>query len=119
CTAVIAGKELFIVDAGSGAARNLGRMNLFPGRIDALLLTHFHSDHIDGMGELAMLRWTAGTHREPLPVLGPEGVQDVVDGFDRTYARDASYRTAHHGEDTAPPSGSGMRAEPFALPAPG
>lgn len=118
CNAVVAGGKLFVVDAGSGAARNLARMDLFPGRVEALLLTHFHSDHIDGMGELAMLRWTAGANTSPLPVLGPPGVEEVVEGFDWAYQQDAVYRTAHHGAATAPPSGAGMEARPFPLPAP-
>ena len=74
CVAVIAGKTMVVVDAGTGGARNLQRMGFVPGRVASVFLTHFHSDHIDGLGELAMLRWTGGTHTDPLPVHGPEGV---------------------------------------------
>src|SRR5215471_3578128 len=52
CVAVVAGKQLYEVDAGDGAGRNLTRLGLPPGRVAALFLTHFHSDHIDGLGEL-------------------------------------------------------------------
>lgn len=117
CLAVVAGERLFVVDAGSGGARNLQRMGFAPGAVDALLLTHFHSDHIDGLGELAMLRWTMGTHDSPLPVHGPAGVEQVVTGFNTAYALDAEYRTAHHGAQVAPPDGAGLRALPFPLPA--
>lgn len=48
CVAVIAGKRLFIVDAGTDGVRNLGRMSYPAGKIQAVFLTHFHSDHIDG-----------------------------------------------------------------------
>ena len=58
CAAVIAGRTLVVVDAGTGGARNLQRLGFAPGRLEALFLTHFHSDHIDGLGEMAMLRWT-------------------------------------------------------------
>jgi ribonuclease Z len=119
CTAVVAGSSFVVVDAGSGAARNLVRMDLPPGSLDAVFLTHFHSDHIDGLGELALLRWTGAAHEEPLPVYGPAGVEEVVEGFDRAYRQDALYRTAHHGPAAAPPSGAGLAARPFALPAPG
>ncbi|HMP62074.1 MAG TPA: MBL fold metallo-hydrolase, partial [Phenylobacterium sp.] len=54
CTAVIAGQRLFIVDVGAGATRNLTLMGLPPARAEALLLTHFHSDHMDGLGELML-----------------------------------------------------------------
>lgn len=116
CVAVVAGRSLFVVDAGSGAARNLTRMGLPPGQVEAVLLTHFHSDHIDGLGELGMLRWTGAAHDQPLPVLGPPGVEEVVEGFNRAYRLDAGYRTAHHGPKVAPPGGAGLSSRPFAAP---
>lgn len=119
CAAVIAGRSMVVVDAGTGGARNLQRLGFAPGRVDALFLTHFHSDHIDGLGEMAMLRWTGAAHDTPLPVYGPAGVEEVVEGFGRAYRQDATYRTAHHGPAVTPPSGAGMTVRPFALPAPG
>lgn len=119
CVAVIAGQTMVVVDAGTGGARNLQRTGFAPGRADALFLTHFHSDHIDGLGEMALLRWTGGAHADPLRVHGPEGVEEIVAGFTQAYRRDVGYRVAHHGEATVPPSGAGMRAAPFALPAAG
>jgi ribonuclease Z len=92
CVAVVAGDALFVVDSGSGAGRNLARLRLPPDHIHALFLTHFHSDHIDGLGELAILRWVGGAYETPLPVYGPEGVEEVVAGFDRAYRQDAGYR---------------------------
>lgn len=71
CTVVIAGKAMFVVDAGEGAARNIAQMGLPNGRIKALFLTHYHSDHIDGMGPMMLLRWTASGNTAPLPVYGP------------------------------------------------
>jgi len=116
CVAIVAGKSLFVVDAGSGASRSLSALRIPQGRIEGVLLTHFHSDHIDGLGELLMQRWINGAHSEPAPVYGPEGVGEVVEGFDRAYAQDARYRTAHHGEQVAPPAGAGGVARPFANP---
>ena len=116
CVAVIAGEQLFIVDAGTNGARNLGRMGINQGKIEALFLTHFHSDHIDGLGEMAMLRWVADNNSSPLPVYGPEGVTEVVAGFNQAYARDAVHRTDHHGTLVAPPSGAGMSPKSYALP---
>ncbi len=119
CNVVIAGKHIFIIDIGEGGARNINLMGVPVGRVEALFLTHFHSDHIDGMGPLMMTRWTAGTNTAPLPVYGPAGVDRVVAGFNAAYAIDNSYRTVHHGVAIAPPSGAGAMARAFVLPKPG
>ncbi len=116
CTAVIAGKQLFIFDVGSGASRRMNALRLPQGEIDAIFLTHFHSDHIDGLGELLMQRWVGGTHTAPTPIHGPTGVESVVAGFNEAYANDKVYRVAHHGEATVPPSGQGAVAVAFVQP---
>ncbi len=116
CTAVIAGDQLFIVDSGSGSARVLGRMRIPQGEVDAVFLTHFHSDHIDGLGELMLQRWANGGTTEPAPLYGPSGVEEVARGFDVAYQQDYGYRVAHHGDDVVPRSGAGARAMPFAVP---
>ena len=117
CTAVIAGKRLFVVDVGSGAVRNFGQMGLRAGAVEAVLLTHFHSDHIDGLGEMMMLRWASSGSASPLPVYGPAGVTAVVGGFNAAYALDSAYRVAHHGPAITPPSGAGGEARPFTIDA--
>lgn len=123
CALVIAkqgdARHVFAVDAGSAGVRTMAQMQLPPGAIDGVLLTHFHSDHIDGLGELAMQRWVNRTATSPLPVHGPEGVERVVNGFNEAYAQDFVYRTAHHGDDIAPASGAGMTAVAFPEPADG
>lgn len=116
CAAVIAGKSIFVVDAGTNGARNLLLMNVPTGELAAVLLTHFHSDHIDGLGELGIFRWVAGSNTQPLPVLGPPGVERIVTGFNEAYALDAGYRTAHHGPEFAPPGGAGFTARTFDVP---
>ena len=115
CTFVIAGERIFVVDAGDGATRNMALMGLPIGRIDAILLTHFHSDHIAGLGEMMLVRWASEGNSQPVPVFGPQGVESVVDGFNRAYELDKAYRVAHHGAEVVPPSGAGGRARPFTL----
>ncbi len=119
CTAVIAGRRLFVVDAGAGSPRVLSRMRIPQGEIEAVFLTHFHSDHIDGLGELMLQRWANGGRSAPLPVIGPAGVEQVVDGINAAYGQDRRYRVAHHGPEVVPPSGAGGVAQPFAPPADG
>lgn len=119
CTVVVAGRRMFVFDAGSGAGRNVARMRLNAGQIEALFLTHYHSDHIDGLGELMLQRWVQGTHAVPLAVHGPTGLEAVLQGFVAAYTPDQGYRTAHHGAAVAPPPGFGGVARVFALPAEG
>jgi len=116
CNVVVAGRNMFIVDAGEGAARNIARMGLPMARVEGVFLTHFHSDHIDGMGPVMLMRWTGAAANTPLPVYGPSGVDQVMAGFNAVYAIDNGYRTAHHGPAIVPPAGAGAAAIPFALP---
>ena len=117
CVAVLAGGHFFLVDAGEGSTKNALLMNLPIGKADAILLTHFHSDHIADLGELELQRWVGGSNATPIDVIGPAGVEQVVDGFNLAFALDAGYRVAHHGAATAPPTGAGGAAKPFELPA--
>ena len=68
------------------STRNIALMGLPNARIRGLFLTHFHSDHIDGLGPMMLLRWTASGNAAPLPVYGPSGVEAVIAGFGAAYA---------------------------------
>src|SRR5262249_42016965 len=93
CTAVFAGGHFFLVDVGPSSARKIGLLRLPISKLDGVLLTHFHSDHIGDLGEINTQSWVAGRNH-PLPVYGPPGVEMVVDGFKRAYALDRGYRAA-------------------------
>lgn len=116
CLAVIAGGQVFVFDAGEGAAETLSLMGLSPGQIDAVFLTHLHSDHFDGLGPLALQHWANASAQAPLRVFGPEGAARVAAGLNEAYAIDSGYRIAHHGQEVMPPSGYGLAAEEFAMP---
>jgi ribonuclease Z len=110
---VAAGDRLFIIDAGLDCARNLLLWRVPLEKVSAILLTHFHSDHIPELGELRLQTWVAG-RKSPLPVYGPPGVDTVVNGFNQAYALDAGYRTEHHGAAMLPPDAVAM--VPHAVP---
>ena len=116
CVVVVAGDQLFLVDSGTNGPRNLQVLGYPAGRVNGVFLSHFHSDHIDGLGELATFRWATGDDVTPLPVYGPDGVERVVAGFNAAYAQDFVYRNAHHGDLVAPSSAAGLTAIPFEAP---
>ncbi|MFN4339595.1 MBL fold metallo-hydrolase [Parvibaculum sp.] len=132
CALVAAGDRYFLIDAGLGSMRNLRMWRVPLEKIEGVFITHFHSDHIAELGEVRLQTWISG-RKSHLPVYGPTGIQQVVDGFENAYALDTSYRTAHHGEallspDVAPllaveigetgseavlPQGGGLRVKPI------
>jgi ribonuclease Z len=105
CTAVFAGPRLFLVDAGAGAAERLGVWGVPLERLEGVLLTHFHSDHIAGVGDVGLMSWIAG-RTAPMRLWGGPGVTDVAHGFQTAYAADARYRIAHHSAEYLPPAGA-------------
>jgi ribonuclease Z len=114
CTAVVAGGELVLVDVGPGSWETVDLANLPTANVSAILLTHFHSDHIGDLGEAVTQSWIAGRTR-PLDVYGPVGTARIVDGFAAAYAQDAGYRTTHHGEAYLPRAAAVPAAHEIAL----
>ncbi len=98
CIAVLSPEHFFVIDSGAGSTLNIMTARLPTQRLDGVLLTHFHSDHIAELYELNLNSWVQG-REHPLAVYGPEGVKQVVEGVNQTYELDVSYRVAHHGSD--------------------
>ncbi|MCS7003476.1 MAG: ribonuclease Z, partial [Dehalococcoidia bacterium] len=69
--------RVILIDCGEGA-QIAGRLHGFGFReIDAILLTHFHADHILGLpGVIFMLQHSG--RDEPVVIAGPVGVREVV-----------------------------------------
>ena len=116
CTIIAAGKQIFLIDIGPEASENLALWRVPVTRIEHVFLTHFHSDHIGELGEFNFMGWAQG-RRQPLQVHGPEGVEQVVDGFNTVYALDSGYRHAHHdhGKGLMPPVAAVMQSRLIGL----
>ena len=101
CILVKAGQNLFVVDIGDGSMSNLQKWQVDLGKVDAVLLTHLHSDHIADLPGLNFASWLGG-RSEKLKVFGPEGVEVLVEGFEKAYSEDTKFRVTHHGEGVLP-----------------
>ncbi|MFT6286726.1 MAG: ribonuclease Z [Halieaceae bacterium] len=103
CIAVITPEHFYLIDSGAGSTDNINRLGLPTERLQGLLLTHFHSDHIAEIYEVNLGSWVRG-RPAPLTVYGPRGVAEVTDAVNAGYRQDRIYRTGHHGEDLLPPA---------------
>lgn len=102
CVAVETPEHLYIIDAGSGSAATANLSNVPMEKLRGILITHFHSDHISDIGDFNLNSWVAG-RPEPLQIIGPTGVERIVDGFNMAYELDRGYRVAHHGAELLNP----------------
>lgn len=102
CVAVETPEHLYIIDAGSGSAATANLSAVPMGKLRGILITHFHSDHISDIGDFNLNSWVAG-RPEPLQIIGPTGVERIVDGFNMAYELDRGYRVAHHGAELLNP----------------
>ena len=101
--AVTAGEALYIVDAGTVSNATMVLAGESLQHLQAILLTHFHSDHIVGLADFNLTSWVLGRDA-PLQVMGPPGVERVVAGFNEAFALDRDYRVTHHGADLLDPA---------------
>lgn len=112
--AVVAGDEFLIVDAGEGASRTMGEIGLPVGRITGVFITHWHSDHFAGLGQVLNQSWNADRRHE-VQVHGPRGVARVMQGLEQAYRDDIRYRSAGHVESNDPAVALG-RPVPVSIP---
>jgi ribonuclease Z len=112
-TLIEAGDQKLLIDAGRGAAIRLYQLDIPLGRIDALLLTHYHSDHTSGIPDVWLTGWLQshfGTRRKPFRVIGPIGAKVLMENLERAYALDIKIRIA---DEKLEPSGIAVTVEEF------
>jgi ribonuclease Z len=92
-TLVQAGGLNLLFDAGRGAPIRLAQINVLTGQIDALFLTHLHSDHVNGLPDVWLTGYLPiGGRKGALHVYGPEGTADLARGLVAAYAEDQRLR---------------------------
>lgn len=95
-TLVQAGGYNFVFDAGRGNVVRLTQAGVALGKIDGVFLTHYHSDHVNGLSDLWMTGYIPafGGRQGGFHVYGPKGAKQLVDGLKVAHADDIRVRVA-------------------------
>lgn len=102
-TLVRAGGTTLLVDCGRGVLMRAAAVGVMAGSLDAVLLTHLHSDHITDLNDVITTRWVTSMAPAPLCLFGPPGTQQVVDALLESLRSDIGYRVRHHEDLTWEP----------------
>jgi len=111
-TLVEAGDQKLLFDAGRGVPIRLAQIGVPPARLDALFITHYHSDHVNGIPDLWLTSWLpgGGGRTQPFRVIGPTGAKELMTNLQRAYAADVRIRIA---DQKLPSEGAAVTAEEF------
>jgi ribonuclease BN (tRNA processing enzyme) len=90
------GAGTILVDAGLGVSKAVCDQGVALTALDAILVTHLHSDHYLELGPLVHTAWTAGLNR-PVPVYGPPRLAQYWQAFLTSMEDDIALRIADEG----------------------
>ena len=91
-TAVLFGEKWFVVDAGRGATLRIASTDLKYANLQAVFLTHLHSDHTAGLPDLFNTSWQFGRKTRPLALYGPQGTKQLSKALLDFFAEDIHLR---------------------------
>lgn len=98
------GGQNLLIDCGRGVTQRLLQAGLKLGAVDALFVTHLHSDHVVGIPDLWLTGWLEANYAQrvgPFRVFGPAGSQNLMDGLVKAYDWDIKARIADQKLDAA------------------
>jgi ribonuclease Z len=112
-TLIEAGSRKLLIDAGRGATMRLWQLGIPLSRIDRLLITHFHSDHVCGVPDLWLTGWLPGAgggRSTPFLVSGPTGTKQFMSKLAEAYSHDIAIRIR---DENFPPEGIASDVDEF------
>lgn len=85
-----------IVDGGRGIPIRLDQMGLSCGEIHGIFVTHYHSDHVNGVSDTWMMGYipALGTRAGAFHLYGPRGIRKLAAGLEIAHADDIRVRVA-------------------------
>jgi ribonuclease Z len=107
------GGQKLLFDAGRGAPIRLRQINVPVGKINALFITHYHSDHTTGIPDVWITGWVVGgpaRRTTPFRVIGPVGAKELMSNLEKAYALDIKIRIE---DEKLPPQGIATAVEEF------
>lgn len=112
-TLVEAGGQKLVFDAGRGVTTRLYQLKIPLREVNPVFITHYHSDHTNGLPDLWLSGWLGGPWAKrttPLQVIGPKGLRELTDNLAKAYAADIRIRMA---DEHYPLSGVTLEPEEF------
>ena len=94
-TLIRSGDSVVLVDVGRGAFLRLSELNVSYSEIDAIYLTHLHSDHVVGLPDLWLTGWIFSDRENALTIYGPAGTAELVKNLSEAFAFDLETRSTH------------------------
>jgi ribonuclease BN (tRNA processing enzyme) len=92
-----AGDDRILIDAGRGVVRQLAALGVPLARIDPVLITHHHYDHIGELHDVILSSWLTGRDRR-LRLFGPPETRRVVEALlHQVYDKDIEFRVREAG----------------------
>jgi len=108
----VAGQRL-LFDVGRGVTQRLNQLAIPFRDIDAVFLTHFHSDHVSGLPDLWMTGWIPppfGRRSKPFEVWGPTGTANMLEHLGLAFEANTKIRIP---DELLPPAGIELVAHEF------
>ena len=90
-TLIEAGDQKLVFDFGRGVTIRLAQLRIPFGKINAHFLTHFHSDHLNGLPDLWLTGWLRppyGQRNQRFALYGPPGIAKLAKGLTEAFSRD-------------------------------